>query len=208
MARYLFHIVDGPDKGKTFELEVGVTFVGRRDTPSSDEPLNSHRWVLTDPAVSRTHARVDWDGKESPILIHLSSTNATLLDGRIVTAESTTDGQALQEGNKLRMGQTTLEVVLSKDESRWSLKDTQDGETTLPIGSDRETVLDEVLQFSCSGSGVEVRLADPGAEVYLLRSIEGQVWSTSLHPESVISLKPHDIVRTEKRRLVLSDNNG
>lgn len=271
MARYSFFTTEGPDKGKTFELQPGVTFIGRRDTPGSDEPAGSLRWILTDPAVSRTHARIDWDGRQAPILIHLSSTNATLLDGRIVTGQSITDGPALASGNRLRMGQTTFqmeevesveaeaeaevlevfeeeaeqsvelaeaeeaevaEVAEEREEhsetlvavasevasaeaveetepselaakhSRWYLQQRGSEAAEFDLQDEAEYRLDG-LTFNCAEAGVEVALAQEETEAYLLRLVDGQYWTTSLKPERSITLKNHDIVRTEQGKFEL-----
>lgn len=143
MARYSFYTTDGPDKGRTFELEPGITLIGRRDTAAGDDPEGSKRWVLTDPAVSRTHARIDWDGAGAPLLIHLSSTNATLLNGKIVTGLTLEDGSRLTNENVIRMGQTGFEV---REEA---------GE---PVSPPRTLTL--------GGQEQSVELSPPGAEVH------------------------------------------
>ena len=207
MAAYSFVITDGPDEGRVFELQVGTTLVGRRDTPDEDDPLDSTRWVLTDPAVSRTHARVDWDGKRPPVLIHLSSTNATLLDGRIVTGQSIEDGQSLSNGNRLRMGQTGIEVQERSDVGRWCVLDRSNGDAETEFVDSTTSVIDGV-KFDCQGAVVEVGLEDKDKEAYLLRDIDGQIWTTSLKPGKALSLKAEDIVRTEDKKLVLLDREA
>lgn len=201
MPGYTFEIIDGPDQGRIFELEVGITLLGRRDTPADDDPPGSHRWVLTDPAVSRTHARLDWTGDRPPVLIHLSSTNATLLEGRIVTGQSIDDGQSLADGHQLRMGQTGMVVHQKRDEKRWFLVDQLDDDTI-------EITPGSTLQAGCvgvklNGSGVEVYLDDEMGEAYLLRAIEEQTWTTSLRPGRHVVLQHSDIIRTDTRKYQL-----
>ena len=219
MARYSFFSILGPDKGKTFELEAGVTFIGRRDTPGSDEPAGSLRWILTDPAVSRTHARIDWDGQGAPILIHLSSTNATLLDGRIVTGQSIEDGPVLSSGSRLRMGQTTFEMQEAEEiveeiaeevelaEGRWYLQQRGGDSAEFYLPDESEYRLDG-LNFNCAGTGVQVTLREETTEAYLLRLVDGQYWTTSLKPECWVTLKNRDIVRTEQRKLELLERQA
>jgi len=202
MARYSFHITDGPDQGRTFELEPGITLLGRRDSAAEDDPPGSRRWVLTDPAVSRTHARVDWDGKKLPVLIHLSSTNATLLEGRIVTGQSIEEGQSLSDGHKLRMGQTGLEVRAVMD-SRWYVTEAHsDKDHQLVPGEPWEV---DGIKIICDGPLVEVSLVSPEREAYLLRSIDSQTWTTSIKPGKPVTLSNSDVIRTQERKFVLMD---
>lgn len=111
MAGYSFVIEDGPDSGETFHLQAGITLVGRRDRPDPHDPEGSVRWTLTDPAVSRTHARIDWDGQGAPLLFHLSSTNATLLDDQVIENGESVGGYPLFDVSKVRMGQTTFAII-------------------------------------------------------------------------------------------------
>lgn len=196
-------VTDGPDLGRTFVLTSGVTIIGRLDTSASDDPPNSTRWTLTDPAVSRTHAQITWDGDGPPVLVHLSTTNATLLNGRIVTGQSLEQGQSLQDKQNLRMGQTGLEVQVVECASAWKV-----------IEGDRELALsdavweDSGVAFSTNNHGARVTLTDDSAEAYLLRKVEDSVWSTPLKPEVPVSLVVGDILRLEERRLVISSTEG
>lgn len=204
MVRYSFFTTDGPDKGTTFHLEPGVTLLGRRDTVADDDPEGSKRWVLTDPAVSRTHARIDWDGETPPILIHLSSTNATLLDGKIVTGLTLEEGTRLSHNNKIRMGQTGFEV--KEEEStpcRWCLVE-RSGEKEHALEEHRPLELDGV-RFLFDGRTVNLSLNQSDAEAYLLRYIDEQCWTTVLKPNHPIALKDNDVVQTEQHKLVLTE---
>lgn len=208
MARYSFYTTDGPDKGKTFNLEPGVTLLGRRDTAAGDDPSDSRRWVLTDPAVSRTHARIEWDGEGPPVLVHLSSTNATLLDGKIVTGLTLEEGSQLSNGNKIRMGQTGFEV--REEESvpcRWCLVDRNDEESQHLLEEHRALDLDGV-SFLFDGHSVKLTHNGAEAEAYLLRLIDEQYWTTTLKAERSLELKENDVVQTEKRKLILTDKDG
>jgi hypothetical protein len=206
MARYSFLVTDGPDQQRTFDLEIGITLIGRRDTPADDDPEGSARWVLTDPAVSRTHARIDWDGKKPPVLLHLSSTNATLLDGRIVTGQSMEDGQSLRAGQHLRMGQTGFEIQVESDDSRWYVENR--GENEIRDLSPGESWHVHGISLNCEGAVVEVALVDAEAEAYLLRNIDSQLWTTSLRRDKPVVLKSADVIRTETGKFVLRDRES
>lgn len=207
MSRYSFEITDGPDEGRTFQLQPGITLIGRRDSPADDDPSGSSRWILTDPAVSRTHARIDWDGKKLPVLLHLSSTNATLLEGRIVTGQSIEDGQSLSDGHKLRMGQTGMVVKAEEDDQgRWYVVDRLDSDTEYALEPGGELTFGGV-QLSCGGIHAEASLVDESAEAYVLRQMEEQFWTTALKPGRTIVLKGTDIVRTESNKLVLEERS-
>ena len=208
MARYSFYTTDGPDKGTTFNLEPGVTLLGRRDTAAGDDPSDSRRWVLTDPAVSRTHARIEWDGENSPVLVHLSSTNATLLDGKIVTGLTLEEGSQLSNGNKIRMGQTGFEVKEEQSAPcRWCLVERSGEKGEHLLEEHRALELDGV-SFLFDGHSAKLTLNGSEAEAYLLRLIDEQYWTTTLKKECPLTLKEHDVVQTEKRKLVLTDKDG
>ena len=204
MSRYAFEITDGPDEGRTFQLQVGITLIGRRDSAADDDPPGSVRWILTDPAVSRTHARIDWDGKKHPVLLHLSSTNATLLEGRIVTGQSIEDGQSLEDGHKLRMGQTGMVVKAEEDEGRWFVVDRLDSDTEYPLDPGTDLTLGGV-KLACEGVQVEVTLTEDDAEAYVLRCLDAQNWTTTLKPGLTLALQSSDVVRTENNKLVLQE---
>lgn len=201
MPGYIFEIIDGPDQGRTFELEEGVTLIGRRDTSAEDDPPGSRRWVLTDPAVSRTHARIDWSLDGLPLLIHLSSTNATLLEGRIVTGQSIDQGQTLADGHQMRMGQTGILVRQRKEERSLVLVDLfQDSLVELFSGTTNSV---GCVEITLDGLSAEATVENSEDEAYLLRSIEGNTWTTSLKPGRPIALQPSDIIRTETQKFVL-----
>jgi len=101
MRRYLFTVLEGPDIGRSFELSIGRTMVGRLDS-SSDDDHETTRWTLIDKTVSRTHAELCLSDPGVPILRHLSETNDTFVDGRKVCQEN------LQDQQVIRMGQTVI----------------------------------------------------------------------------------------------------
>jgi pSer/pThr/pTyr-binding forkhead associated (FHA) protein len=101
MNSYIFTILEGPDIGRTMDLKVGKTFLGRQSI-SDDEENKVYCWTLIDKTVSRTHAEIVLTDPGVPVLKHLSATNDTFVDGRKVTQENLQDGQVIQ------MGQTAI----------------------------------------------------------------------------------------------------
>lgn len=106
MRSYVFTVLEGPDIGRSIELKLGRTLIGR--APSEPESGTLHHWTLMDRTVSRVHAELFLADPGVPILKHLSTTNDTFVDGRRVEQEN------LQDGHILRLGQTVIgmEVVL------------------------------------------------------------------------------------------------
>ncbi len=203
MVGFSFSVTDGPDEGRTFTLPLGVTIIGRLDVPSPEDPSGSTRWILTDPAVSRTHAQITWDGILSPVLVHLSTTNATLLDGRIVTGQSLEQGQSLSNGQTLRLGQSTLEVKVTTYRDGWSVR-----EDSQEFPLDDASWAEKGLRFTTEGRTTKVSLHKEGSEAYLLRRLENQWWTTELRPETEVSLKGGDILRLDQRRLEIVASEG
>lgn len=101
MTSYIFTVLEGPDIGRTFELKVGKTVLGRQ-TLSDDEEGRVFGWALIDKTVSRSHAEIRLADPGVPILRHLSATNDTFVDGRKISEEN------LQPGQVIRMGQTVI----------------------------------------------------------------------------------------------------
>jgi pSer/pThr/pTyr-binding forkhead associated (FHA) protein len=108
MRDYLFTVLEGPDIGRTLELKVGTTILGRLDSQPEDGE-NVYRFTLIDKTVSRTHAEISLADPGVPILRHLSATNDTFVDGRKIEQEN------LQDGQIIRLGQTVIAMeVVSK----------------------------------------------------------------------------------------------
>lgn len=101
MNSYIFTVLEGPDIGRTLELEVGKTVLGRQALPD-DEVSRVFCWTFIDKTVSRSHAEIRLADPGVPILRHLSATNDTFVDGRKITEEN------LQPGQVIRMGQTVV----------------------------------------------------------------------------------------------------
>lgn len=201
MVGYSFMVTDGPDLGRTYTLSPGSTLLGRLDAPSPDDPEASMRWTLTDPAVSRTHAQIDWDGASPPVLIHLSSTNATLLDGRIVTGKSLEDGQSLKNGQSLRLGQTSLEVQETISGADWAVIE---GENEAIRFNGSSPWQEDGLIMTADTEGAQVMLVDTQTEAYLLRRLDGVLWSTPLRKDTPVTLALGDILRLNERRLQIT----
>lgn len=87
------HVLQGPDKGRTYELPDDETVIGR----SSD---HVH---LSDHSISRYHAKIRADDGEW-VLYDLQSSNGTYLNGRRILAPS-----PLKHGDQIKIG-TTLFV--------------------------------------------------------------------------------------------------
>lgn len=203
MVGYSFLVTDGPDIGRTFVLNAGITIIGRLDTAAPDDPPNSSRWTLTDPAVSRTHAQITWDGENAPVLVHLSTTNATLLNGRIVTGQSLEQGQSLLDKQSLRLGQTGLEVKVLEIDEQWKVhEDDQEYGFSDPRWENTS------LSFATANSGARVTLHSSAIDAYLLRRWDGALWSTPLRPEIPVVLAAGDILRIDERRLVIGHSEG
>lgn len=203
MVGFSFLVTDGPDQGRTFVLQPGITIIGRLDASSPEDPRGSVRWTLTDPAVSRTHAQITWDGHQAPVLVHLSTTNATLLNGRIVTGQSLEHGQSLANGHHLRLGQTTFEVQQSLSTSSWRVSEAGQNVAL----DDKQAWESQGLVWSVKGSKAGVRVTGD-AEAYLLRKLEGVLWTTPLRPDIDVALADGDVLRLESRRLEIIAAEG
>lgn len=93
--------LDGPSEGKTYPLDAPEVTVGR----VRPGPERAVGWVfLPDQTVSGTHAKLSWnDARQTYTLSNHSKTNPTTLNGVAL------DMADLQPGDRLRMGQCTLQ---------------------------------------------------------------------------------------------------
>ena len=110
MRRYIFTVLEGPDIGRTIELQLGRTLIGR--APQEPESEDLTHWTLIDKTVSRTHAQLSLADPGVPILRHLSQTNATFVDGRQIEQEN------LQDGQVIRLGQTVIAMEVVRQSPR------------------------------------------------------------------------------------------
>ena len=94
-ARAHLDCTHGPEKGQTFRVAPGTTTLGR--DPACEV-------VLSEPAVSRQHCRIERRGDDW-VLVNLSS-NGTRL------AKKNIDEAVLADGNEIRIGQKTCLVFV------------------------------------------------------------------------------------------------
>src|ERR1700680_2277561 len=101
-------VIDGPDKGRVFTLNVGPNLMlGRR--PQA-------QYQLTDGRVSRNHCQVLLDG-DTVSLICNNGSGGTLVNGQKVTRQALKMGDVIQIGNtKLRfqVGDHPVDVALAQ----------------------------------------------------------------------------------------------
>lgn len=90
--------IESPDRAVTLAWGQSLQ-IGR--APSND-------LVLTDPTVSRHHARLEWTQRHGPEVVDLASANGTFVDGVAVTHRA-----PLEERCLLGVGNVTLQVMLS-----------------------------------------------------------------------------------------------
>ncbi|MBE7448244.1 MAG: sigma 54-interacting transcriptional regulator [Kofleriaceae bacterium] len=82
-------VVDGPDVGVVFEVAATGGTLGRG---------REHAFRLTDPSVSRAHARLVVRGGEV-VLEHLGGRNPTLVAGEVVSSRPLTSGDVIELGD-------------------------------------------------------------------------------------------------------------
>ncbi|HWR86563.1 MAG TPA: FtsK/SpoIIIE domain-containing protein [Rhodoglobus sp.] len=92
-------VIEGPDRGKTFDLPVGTRYLGR-DVGLADV-------VLSDPLVSKRHARLDVF-THAIRLVDLNSANGLEVDGGLVTRVD------LEDGATVRVGDTVLQAQIAE----------------------------------------------------------------------------------------------
>jgi pSer/pThr/pTyr-binding forkhead associated (FHA) protein len=92
-------VVSGPpgDAGREFALDGPVATIGRR----SDQHI-----VLSDPSVSRAHARIE-QGAWGVAIVDLGSTNGTVVNGLRLHGART----ALRGGERIEIGTVVLEFL-------------------------------------------------------------------------------------------------
>jgi pSer/pThr/pTyr-binding forkhead associated (FHA) protein len=96
MARAGLRIVGGPGDGRSFDIEDAVE-LGRGVAGSPE---------LSDPTISRRHARLSIDSAGRLTIEDLGSQNGTLVNGRAIAGVET-----LAVGDVIDLGDTTLEVA-------------------------------------------------------------------------------------------------
>jgi serine/threonine protein kinase len=91
-------VTQGPDKGRTFQLNPGKTVQLGRSPATTTK--------LTDPAVSRVHCEIEVDDEKA--VLHNISDRGTLVNGKPVTE------YVLQVGDVIKMGETEIACVEEK----------------------------------------------------------------------------------------------
>jgi two-component system, NtrC family, sensor kinase len=134
-------VIQGPDHGRTFEVETESSIIGR--DPSCEVSLR-------DQGVSRNHARLELRGGRC-FLHDSGSQNGTFVNG------STIKVVALQPGDQIRVGNTTL--VLSVPEGSSTLVDHRG----LPIRVDSEGKVESSITATAPASA-DPHLAFAGGE--------------------------------------------
>lgn len=96
-------VVEGEGTGEHFALRDTRVVLGRRE--AKDKP-STDRVGFRDSTVSHHHAQLEWNAhKATYTLVHISRTNATLVNGDKVTSQ-----RLLQLGDKIRMGNLVVQV--------------------------------------------------------------------------------------------------
>jgi class 3 adenylate cyclase len=84
-------------------LTGGQSIIGRSKTCDISIP---------EPGISRQHCRIEWEAGD-PVIVHLSQTNATCVNGELVT-----DRRKLTEGDEIQLAdQVTMRLDLSTTDS-------------------------------------------------------------------------------------------
>jgi pSer/pThr/pTyr-binding forkhead associated (FHA) protein len=96
MGHATLRVVGGPGDGRSFDVEDAVE-LGRGVAGSPE---------LSDPTISRRHARLSIDQAARLSIQDLGSRNGTLVNGRLIT-----DVEPLAVGDVIDLGDTTLEVA-------------------------------------------------------------------------------------------------
>ena len=134
-------VVQGPDHGKTFDIDGNSLVIGR--DPSCDVPLR-------DPGISRQHARMELTG-DHYVLKDLGSSNGIYVNGMRVTESS------LRAGDQIRLGSTILAMGKPAPES------TLLEHRGIPIRVDTEGKVDSSIMATAAASG-DPHMAFAGGE--------------------------------------------
>ncbi len=102
---YDLHWIVGPNPGKVIQLKPGLLCIGR-----GQEGEKRFGWLLLpDPTVSRHHANLRWSPSKSKFFYeHLSKTNPTLVNGRLVNED-------VPLGNQAQLGIGLSQFVLRRN---------------------------------------------------------------------------------------------
>lgn len=146
MNHLKLQIIEGPNAGQELELD-GPGVIGR-------DPAKSHL-LLEDPEASRRHASLIPEG-QSLNVEDLGSTNGTFVNGQRIA-----DATVLVAGDRLRIGTSVLEVVLSPATAAEPI---EEGEAYVEDDMDHETERDDEPRFAAvsGGSPEQPPADDPG----------------------------------------------
>ncbi len=190
------YILQGPDKGRTFQTHDEAALVGRS---ADDIPL-------TDQTVSRRHARLRPENG-AWVLEDLGSANGTYINGVRITKP-----QSLKHGDQIRVGSTLL--VYAGEESTSKLRSTSlpTGMVDLDAGSKQ---LDASIVSSMPSNEDSVIIAAPElAEatrslhvMYDLAQLVGSGVSTDRLLERVMDII-YDQVPVDRGFMLLADVNS
>lgn len=97
------HVEEGPLVGREFEVRAGRVTMGKSPRAENGAVVIP----LEDPYMSRDHASLV-AGPAAVILVDLTSTNGTFLNGERVQRA------ILKDGDRVRLGRTTLRVSLAR----------------------------------------------------------------------------------------------
>ena len=101
-----FLVVEGQGRGDLFPLQADQIELGRKDPFAKNE--SPSRISFPDPTVSGVHATLTWDSKRNRFLLtHRSSTNHTLINGKVVQGT-----QYIHVGDKIKMGGLVVQLRL------------------------------------------------------------------------------------------------
>jgi adenylate cyclase len=123
-------VVRGPDNGRRWTLPKGQILIGRDA---------SCQIILSDRHVSRQHCRIERAAGRL-LLTNLSTTNGTLVNGaRVLSA-------CLNDGDEIRLGDTTLSFVYEADTARAGLE-ANPADAVVIVGDEQERRGEEFISF-------------------------------------------------------------
>ena len=207
-TKFQLRILTGPSAGHVFSLARRNYRMGR--THQVDDPGD---WILLEEStVSRHHAELMWAAdRETFELVHCSKTNPTLVNQIAV------ERVMLASNDQLRLGMLGLRfeatnpfaTALMNAENLQSLYLLED-RAGLPVAhlnqeevnwSPKPDAPPLVLKQDSHGFRV-FRPDDFPNDVYVVRTMDGATWSTSLRPGESVQLRHNDKLRSSGQRVV------
>ena len=99
---FVLEVINGTQKGQTFDLESDKITIGRRIAPKE----RKRDWILIeDSSLARIHAFLEWDSEKKLYKAVLKATNKTL----IINGESVAEGY-LYHSDKLQLGELIFRI--------------------------------------------------------------------------------------------------